>query len=89
MKVRDLILSTALLLLSAAAAAEPLEMFNNRLFVPVRVNGVAATALLDVHGVEQCHHAVAELGVARVVDRMKVEILFQDGARTMAQGQSG
>lgn len=25
--------------------------------------------------------------VARVVDRMKVEILFQDGARTMAHGQ--
>jgi hypothetical protein len=27
--------------------------------------------------------------VARVVDRAKVEILFQDGARTMAQGQPG
>jgi uncharacterized protein involved in copper resistance len=26
--------------------------------------------------------------VARVVDRMKVEILFQDGAKTMAHGQS-
>jgi hypothetical protein len=25
--------------------------------------------------------------VARVVDRLKVEILFQDGSRTMAQGQ--
>jgi hypothetical protein len=27
--------------------------------------------------------------VARVVDRMKVEILFQDGAKTMAHGQAG
>ena len=27
--------------------------------------------------------------VARVVDRMKVEILFQEGAKTMAHGQAG
>lgn len=27
--------------------------------------------------------------VARVVDRMKVEILFQDGSKTMAHGQAG
>ena len=36
-----------LLLLAAAAAAEPLETFNNRLFVEVTVNGQRATALLD------------------------------------------
>jgi aspartyl protease len=37
----------AALLLPAAAAAEPLEMFNNRLFVPIVVNGHPTTALLD------------------------------------------
>ncbi len=41
-----LLLAAALLPLSAAAAA-PLETFNNRLFVPVLVNGHRATALLD------------------------------------------
>lgn len=41
-----LLLAAALLPLSAAAA-EPLEMFNNRLFVEVTVNGRRTTALLD------------------------------------------
>ena len=37
----------AALLVSAAASAEPLELFNNRLFVPVTVNGERVVALLD------------------------------------------
>lgn len=41
-----LLLAAVLLPLSAAAAA-PLETFNNRLFVPVTVNGQRTTALLD------------------------------------------
>jgi predicted aspartyl protease len=35
------------LLLSGAASAEPLEVHNNRLFLPVTVNGQRVTALLD------------------------------------------
>lgn len=43
------ILLTALcgVALSGAASAEPLEMFNNRLFVEVDVNGIPTRALLD------------------------------------------
>lgn len=36
-----------LLLAPAAAAAEPLELFNNRLFLPATVNGERTVALLD------------------------------------------
>ncbi|WP_129790648.1 aspartyl protease family protein [Sphingosinicella sp. CPCC 101087] len=36
-----------LALAPAPAAAEPLELFNNRLFLPVTVNGKAALGLLD------------------------------------------
>ena len=45
-----LIATLALFLTSALpvpAAAEPLELFNNRLFLPVTVNGVSTVALLD------------------------------------------
>ena len=37
----------ASLLLAGAASAEPLEVHNNRLFLPVTVNGQRVTALLD------------------------------------------
>jgi len=37
----------ALLALAAPASAEPLELFNNRPFVAITINGRAATALLD------------------------------------------
>jgi predicted aspartyl protease len=40
-------LALVLLVLPAAAAAEPLEVFNNRLFIPVTVNGERTEALLD------------------------------------------
>src|SRR6185295_1550987 len=35
------------LLMSTLAAAHPLKEHNNRLFIPVTINGVAAEALLD------------------------------------------
>ena len=37
----------AVAVLPQAASAAPLELFNNRLFIPVTVNGVSTTALLD------------------------------------------
>ncbi|MEA3013840.1 MAG: hypothetical protein QOD42_2385 [Sphingomonadales bacterium] len=44
---RGLLLLIAMLLPLGALAAEPLETYNNRLFLPVTVNGQRATALLD------------------------------------------
>ena len=44
---KALIAACALLLAPVAAAAEPLELFNERLFIPATVNGERTLALLD------------------------------------------
>jgi predicted aspartyl protease len=44
---RGLLLLIAVLLPVGALSAEPLETYNNRLFLPVTVNGQRVTALLD------------------------------------------
>ena len=44
---RPLAFAGALLLAPLPAAAEPLDLFNNRLYLSVTVNGTPATALLD------------------------------------------
>ena len=47
MKRKALIAACAMLLAPAVAAAEPLELFNERLFIPATVNGERTLALLD------------------------------------------
>src|ERR1044072_8776874 len=41
------LLGLALLCIAASAGAEPLKVYNGRLFITVKVNGVATEALLD------------------------------------------
>ena len=45
--IGKILLGITAALMPIAAAAEPLEVFNNRLFLPVTVNGVPAVGLLD------------------------------------------
>lgn len=47
--MRGLLIAAAAVAVSlpGAAAAEPIELFNNRLFIPVTVNGTPTIALLD------------------------------------------
>ena len=47
MTLKAILAGLALLLAPAAAPAEPLELFNNRLFLTVSVNGRPTVALLD------------------------------------------
>ena len=80
-----LIAGLAALALSAPAAAEPLEIFNNRSFIQVTVNGRPVTALLD----SAAEMTIIDDGLVHITELGRDYFHFDAGRHALIGERSG